>query len=376
MIKTVNELQKRIKAAKPGVEQVALTADIATHLLSLSKGNRQLRTTKVQKYYHSMMNDSFYGGNDMLCLSEEEDLSNGHHRCTAASLLPKDKLVSVYIRFCVPKIELSTFDTGANRNYDDYKAMKGEKRSDNWFLSPNTIRAVAKLILSEGRQYGEAYDHIIIEEFERRYAKDIKYVAKYFEKRIPRIAVAPCLAVLLQAKIYHTENKLDFTKLEQAISFISKGMENLDDLSPFDGRETLTAIVRYLMADSTKTSDAASFSEVYFKVMNSIQNFLSDKIALRATIAKKNCFPVKLDWMDDYLIADHERVPFVLGTETYKKFVQNRDKLDGKELSIAEISVLLDITKEFAAKFNRLLESNIEIDFKAKKTAKGIYSFY
>lgn len=383
MISTLKELKESYNNLKDRVEAVNMNSEMSSYFVAMAEDNRRLRQPKVEKFYHDMLANRFYRGNDMLCVSEESKSINGLHRTTAGSQLPQGRSFPAYIRFGVPKDELPVFDIGTNRDYEDYKFFQSGVCKDNFFKSPKTIRSIAKSILSHGMSHTTSVDHLTVEEFEKRYSQEINYMAGLFPNKLPKITVAPNLAIMLQAKIHLAgqEDKEVESRLNKLIEFISKGLNNLDNPEQFDGRQTLNRYLEYLLRDSTMTSDSRSHRDVYLKCMNFVKNFVYfTKEVDKPSRATKNFFPIDTSWIAGHTVNITDKIPFILGS-VYDQLVAFAMNHSGEEFSVKELASQFGMdAKDLSAKLARLMKSanNEYVEFsgiRLEKVKRGQYKF-
>lgn len=99
------------------VEQVLITPRLAQDMLKSSKGNRSIRTTRVDTYVKQMLEGRWHDNGDTVRVYEDGSLQDGHHRLAAVvkSNIPMRTILVTGIT----KEAALTVDKGSSRTVSD-----------------------------------------------------------------------------------------------------------------------------------------------------------------------------------------------------------------------------------------------------------------
>lgn len=102
----------------------AVSPQLAKSYLEKSRGNRDIRRARLEKYSSDMRNGRFYLSPHGLCFDVEDKFVDGHHRCWA--IVETGVSVPMFVVRGVPLEALPFLDGGLPRSARDALAMAGK----------------------------------------------------------------------------------------------------------------------------------------------------------------------------------------------------------------------------------------------------------
>lgn len=109
---------------EPTTDWITVTPQLAQQMLASSRGNRNLRTDRVQQYANDMRLGRWDANGETLKIDRNGRLGDGHHRCHA--IIKANVSVRMLVVYDVSEAALQTVDGGTPRNPADRLAMTGE----------------------------------------------------------------------------------------------------------------------------------------------------------------------------------------------------------------------------------------------------------
>lgn len=111
------------------VDVARITPDTARAMLTTSKGNRSLKSAKVESLVRDIQRGKFALNGESIIVSDSGNLLDGHHRLTAC-VKANSAIWSVVVRG-IPEAAGKTQDTGASRTSGDHLSLSGYPNSNN-----------------------------------------------------------------------------------------------------------------------------------------------------------------------------------------------------------------------------------------------------
>lgn len=257
-----------------------ITPEKALEYLATSPANRNLTKQSILVYVDEIKEERWFAGNDAIVFDTQGRLRNGHHRLNA--VVTSGTPAIFIVRRNVPEHEVIVFDTGKKRTLVD--ATVFDDKLDRSITKEDV--QIANSMLTEGyRKRFRSFSNQELSDYIGLCREDIDFAKECFSRKIPRITVAPVLAVF--ARAHGTQDR---EKLRYAADFLMDGGYNS---IKSQGSESLKNLREYLLR--TAATSGPTRLEVYAKTENMLNFFLQGIDRSNVTMAKDELFPLKED---------------------------------------------------------------------------------
>jgi hypothetical protein len=304
------------------VEEV--TPEIAREWLDTMKGNRPLDDSKVNLYVNDMINGRWHLGNDLIIFDTKGILRNGQHRLKAVVI--SGMTIQFMIRRNVEIEEVSGMDQGRVRDIHSAAIMMGKKMEK---IEPKIARAIlagkAISVKLSTKMGFDAIDDL---------KEPIRFVWNecFMGKHKASITTAPVLGVFGRAYLAGEDKE----KLRYAGRYLMEANAFLQNehMGRMVGTNSLDSLIRYLYESSS--GDHSARSCIYWKVEQSLRNFLDGKDVTRLLAAKEELFELPPRFSKkSYMQRNVNNISsdLVSSLQTVASNIQDGDILGSKELS-------------------------------------------